>query len=297
MDGRQKNQAIRQQIGEFIRHLEVERRYAKNTCEAYQRDLDKLLNFMCKNDLKLCTDLTEKHFNLLVMELHSHNLSGRSIRRIMSAIRGFLNYLMASGVLKNNAATATTSPKMDKKLPQILNYADIEKILKSQHNSADKKRNLAIFEVIYSCGLRVSELVGLNIEDIDDGFLRVLGKGAKWRTIPLGSPANIAIKAYLQQSGHFEGALFINQKRLRISTRSVQNIVKKMALDAGIKINVYPHMLRHAAATHFLQSSHDLRSTQEFLGHESIKSTQVYTHLDFLELAKVYDKHHPRAKK
>ena len=155
-------------------------------------------------------------------------------------------------------------------------------------------------ELLYSCGLRVSELVGINTKDLDinEGFVRVMGKGGKARFSPIGSSAINILEAYLSKRPESESdALFLNQKGLRISPRSVQNIVKKRAIDVGISINVHPHMLRHAAATHFLQSSHDLRTVQEFLGHKSIKSTQIYTHLDFLELSKVYDEFHPRAKK
>jgi len=157
-----------------------------------------------------------------------------------------------------------------------------------------------MIELLYSCGLRVSELVGINIKDLDvnEGFVRVMGKGGKARFSPIGSAAINVLETYLTKRLESESdALFLNQKGLRISPRSVQNIVKKRALDVGVSINVHPHMLRHAAATHFLQSSHDLRTVQEFLGHKSIKSTQIYTHLDFLELSKVYDEFHPRAKK
>ena len=157
-----------------------------------------------------------------------------------------------------------------------------------------------MIEIMYSCGLRVSELVKLNISDMDlsEGFVRVKGKGGKMRFSPIGSDAIKAIKLYLTKRPNAETrALFVNNNENRISSRTVQNTVKIRALEVGISVNIHPHMLRHAAATHFLQSSHDLRSVQEFLGHKSIKSTQVYTHLDFLELAKVYDEFHPRAKK
>ena len=146
----------------------------------------------------------------------------------------------------------------------------------------------------------MSELVGINLDDIDmnEGFVKVMGKGGKARFSPMGQTTIEVLKRYVKQRPNCNtDALFINQKSLRISTRTVQNIVKNRALEVGVSINVHPHMLRHAAATHFLQSSHDLRTVQEFLGHKSIKSTQVYTHLDFLELSKVYDEFHPRAKK
>ena len=161
-------------------------------------------------------------------------------------------------------------------------------------------REVVMIELMYSCGLRVSELVGIDINDLDleEGFVRVKGKGGKTRFSPIGRLAIRAVEIYLSKRPLCENdALFVNPKNHRIGPRTVQNIVKKRALEVGVNVNVHPHMLRHAAATHFLQSSHDLRSVQEFLGHKSIKSTQVYTHLDFLELSKVYDEFHPRAKK
>jgi integrase/recombinase XerC len=172
-------------------------------------------------------------------------------------------------------------------------------LLKPRSATGAELRDVAIIEVIYSCGLRVSELASLNVNaiDIKTGFLQVIGKGAKMRHTPLGEAAQKAISNYLKKMNIRQGALFLNNKGQRISVRAIQLMLKKRALEVGIKVSVYPHMLRHAAATHFLQSSHDLRSVQIFLGHESIKSTQIYTHLDFLELSKVYDNCHPRAKK
>ena len=170
--------------------------------------------------------------------------------------------------------------------------------LKSGHFK--ELRSVLMIELLYSCGLRVSELVGIDMLDFDmnEGFVKVMGKGSKARFSPIGASAIGVLKKYIEKRPDCSSdALFLNQKLLRMSARSVQNIVKKRALEVGISINVHPHMLRHAAATHFLQSSHDLRAVQEFLGHKSIKSTQVYTHLDFLELSKVYDEFHPRAKK
>jgi integrase/recombinase XerC len=231
------------------------------------------------------------------MQLRHKNLSSRSIRRYLSSVRGLLTYLVNQGQLKHNCAAQLSTPKIAQTLPETLNYEQLLQLLKPQGGARFERRDVAIIEVIYSCGLRVSELVNLNVDDVDlsQGFLTVMGKGGKTRHTPLGTSAQEAINQYVLE--RHSDALFVNKNGKRIGVRSVQNMIKKRALNAGIKVNVYPHMLRHAAATHFLQSSHDLRSTQEFLGHESIKSTQVYTHLDFLELSKVYDKCHPRAKK
>ena len=173
-------------------------------------------------------------------------------------------------------------------------------MMQAKSNSLGELRDVAMIELIYSCALRVSELVGLDTNELDlnEGFVKVMGKGAKMRFIPVGKSAISAVNNYLAIKPQSDnGALFTNRHQKRISVRTVQSMIKKRANSVGIKVDVHPHMLRHAAATHFLQSSHDLRSVQEYLGHKSIKSTQVYTHLDFLELSKVYDDCHPRAKK
>ncbi|HAO44232.1 MAG TPA: recombinase XerC, partial [Gammaproteobacteria bacterium] len=273
--------------------------YALNTQHAYQRDLEQLLSFINQQGVNSWIDLTGEHLNLLVMKMRHANSSGRTIRRHLSSIRGFLTYLVNQRYLSSNCALGLQPPRLDQNLPKILDYGQLTLMLNPRSKSPSELRDVAIIEVIYSCGLRVSELVGLDVNDMDaeQGFLSVMGKGGKMRHTPLGKSAQRAIANYLQKTGVTQGALFLNNRHVRISVRAIQTMVKKRALEVGIKINVHPHMLRHAAATHFLQSSHDLRSVQEFLGHESIKSTQVYTHLDFLELSKVYDQCHPRAKK
>ena len=280
-------------------YLRVERHYALNTQQAYQRDLQQLLSFANQQGVNGWIDLTAEHLNLLVMKMRHANSSGRTIRRHLSSIRGFLTYLVNQRYLSSNCALGLQPPRLDQNLPKILDYGQLTLMLNPRSKSPSELRDVAIIEVIYSCGLRVSELVGLDVNDMDaeQGFLSVMGKGGKMRHTPLGESAQRAIANYLQKTGVTQGALFLNNRHVRISVRAIQTMVKKRALEVGIKINVHPHMLRHAAATHFLQSSHDLRSVQEFLGHESIKSTQVYTHLDFLELSKVYDQCHPRAKK
>ncbi|HAO38345.1 MAG TPA: recombinase XerC [Gammaproteobacteria bacterium] len=280
-------------------YLRVERHYALNTQHAYQRDLEQLLSFINQQGASSWIELTGEHLNLLVMKMRHANSSGRTIRRHLSSIRGFLTYLVNQRYLSSNCALGLQPPRLDQDLPKILDYGQLTLMLNPRSKSPSELRDVAIIEVIYSCGLRVSELVGLDVNDMDaeQGFLSVMGKGGKMRHTPLGKSAQRAIANYLQKTGVTQGALFLNNRHVRISVRAIQTMVKKRALEVGIKINVHPHMLRHAAATHFLQSSHDLRSVQEFLGHESIKSTQVYTHLDFLELSKVYDQCHPRAKK
>ena len=288
---------MKKQIIDFILYLKVERHYAHNTQQAYERDLSQLLGFLKTQRIASWSALNTEILSMFIMQLRHNNMSARSIRRYVSSIKGLLTYLVNQGQLENNCAIQLRTPKIGQTLPGILHYDQLLQMLKTRKTSRFENRDVAIIEVIYSCGLRVSELVGLNVADVDitQGFLRVVGKASKTRHTPLGESAQKAVVKHLQT--HNSTALFVNKNGDRIGVRSIQNMIKKRALEAGIKINVYPHMLRHAAATHFLQSSHDLRSTQEFLGHASIKSTQVYTHLDFLELSKVYDKCHPRAKK
>jgi len=290
---------VKKQITQFLLYLRVERHYAINTQQAYQRDLQQLLSFANQQGINSWMDLSSDHLNLLVMKMRHANSSGRTIRRHLSSIRGFLAYLVNQSYLPSNCALGLQPPKVNQNLPKTLDYDQLTLMLSPRSNSLPELRDVAIIEVIYSCGLRVSELVSLDVNDIDaeQGFLKVMGKGGKMRHTPLGESAQKAIGHYLQKSGITQGALFLNNRQARISVRAIQEMIKKRALEVGIKINVHPHILRHAAATHFLQSSHDLRSVQAFLGHESIKSTQVYTHLDFLELSKVYDQCHPRAKK
>ena len=287
-------------IEEFVTYLGVEKNYAINTIASYERDLLKFLSFLINRNIADWLEIESDTVNLFVMGLRHSDMSGKSIRRYLSSIRGFFNFLIDNGVMVKNPALSIQTPKIDRVLPKTIDFDDLRNMMNLKTDHYSELRAVLMIELLYSCGLRVSELVGINIKDLDvnEGFVRVMGKGGKARFSPIGSSAINVLETYLTKRPESESdALFLNQKDLRISPRSVQNIVKKRALDVGVSINVHPHMLRHAAATHFLQSSHDLRTVQEFLGHKSIKSTQIYTHLDFLELSKVYDEFHPRAKK
>ena len=287
-------------IEEFVTYLGVEKNYAINTIASYERDLLKFLSFLINRNIADWLEIESDTVNLFVMGLRHSKMSGKSIRRYLSSIRGFFNFLIDNGVMVKNPALSIQAPKIDRVLPKTIDFDDLRNMMSLKTGHYSELRAVLMIELLYSCGLRVSELVGINTKDLDvnEGFVRVMGKGGKARFSPIGSSAINVLETYLTKRPESESdALFLNQKDLRISTRSVQNIVKKRALDVGVSINVHPHMLRHAAATHFLQSSHDLRTVQEFLGHKSIKSTQIYTHLDFLELSKVYDEFHPRAKK
>ena len=288
------------QIEDFVSYLSVEKNYAENTISSYERDLLKFSSFLNKKGFNDFKEIDSDALYLFIMELRNAGTSGKSLKRYLSSIRVFFTFLMERDGLEINPALSIKTPKIERDLPKTIDFDDLKKMMTIKSSKYKELRSVLMIELLYSCALRVSELVGINLDDIDmnEGFVKVMGKGGKARFSPMGQTTIEVLKRYVKQRPNCNtDALFINQKSLRISTRTVQNIVKNRALEVGVSINVHPHMLRHAAATHFLQSSHDLRTVQEFLGHKSIKSTQVYTHLDFLELSKVYDEFHPRAKK
>ena len=294
------NVILTKQIEDFVGHLSIEKNYALNTISSYKRDLLKFSSFLSKKEVLDFKMIDPDVLNIFVMELRHSNTSGKSIKRYLSSIRVFFNFLIEVGEVQTNPALLIKTPKVERDLTKTIDFDDLKKMMTINSTQYKELRAVLMIELLYSCALRVSELVGINLEDIDmdEGFVKVMGKGGKARFSPMGQTTIDVLKRYIKQRPNCAtNALFINQNNTRISTRTVQNVVKKRALQVGISINVHPHMLRHAAATHFLQSSHDLRTVQEFLGHKSIKSTQVYTHLDFLELSKVYDEFHPRAKK
>jgi len=295
-----KNVILSKQIEDFVGHLSIEKNYALNTISSYKRDLLKFTSFLIDKEVSDYKMVDPDTLNMFVMELRHSNTSGKSIKRYLSSIRVFFAFLMEIGEVETNPALLIKTPKVERELPKTIDFDDLKKMMTINSSQYKELRSVLMIELLYSCALRVSELVGINLEDIDmnEGFVKVMGKGNKARFSPMGQTTIDVLKLYIKQRPTCNSdALFINQKNTRISTRTVQNVVKKRALQVGVSINVHPHMLRHAAATHFLQSSHDLRTVQEFLGHKSIKSTQIYTHLDFLELSKVYDEFHPRAKK
>lgn len=294
------NVILTKQIEDFVEHLSIEKNYAINTISSYKRDLLKFSSFLEVREFSDFNLIDSDVLNLFVMELRHRNISGKSIKRYLSSIRVFFTFLIDNNQIEVNPALAIKTPKVERDLPKTIDFDDLKKMMTINSSKYKELRSVLMIELLYSCALRVSELVGINLEDIDidEGFVKVIGKGSKSRFSPVGQTTIDVLKRYIKLRPKCDSnALFVNKKNTRISSRTVQNIVKKRALEVGVSINVHPHMLRHAAATHFLQSSHDLRTVQEYLGHKSIKSTQVYTHLDFLELSKVYDEFHPRAKK
>lgn len=286
----------------YLAWLRNEKQYSELTAENYARDLRHLFELAADTPL---ADLKIHHIRRYIVQLHSKGLGGRSLARMLSAWRGFYTYLMRDHGLADNPCIGLRAPKSPRTLPQALSPDEATRMVDLPTDTTAAIRDKAIFELFYSSGLRLAELVDLDLEpmraDIAAGEVRVTGKGSKTRIVPLGQFAIIALKAWLvvrdQLARAGETALFVGQRGSRISPRVVQLRMKQWGIKQGITSNVHPHLLRHSFATHVLQSSGDLRAVQEMLGHASISTTQVYTHLDFQYLSKIYDAAHPRAKK
>ena len=290
-------------LAAFLKRLATERRLSPHTSEAYERDLLELLAFCEREQIASFKDLDSFGVRRFAAESHRKGLSARSVARRLSAVRTFLNYLIETGVLKNNAAVHVQAPKAPRRLPATLDPDQVASLLAISGDEPETLRDRAILELFYSSDLRLAELVGLNMGDVDqsDRTVRVLGKGSKMRVVPVGKQALaalhdwLAVRAELARQG--ETALFVGRRGARVSPRTVQKRVNTWAKRQGAPTGVHPHMLRHSFATHVLESSRNLRAVQELLGHASLSTTQIYTHLDFQHLAKVYDKAHPRARK
>ena len=274
---------------------------SKNTTNSYQRDLNKFSKFLKASGVSDFERLTEEICSAWIADLFQHNVSARSIQRHISSAKGFFNYLKKSGLVTNSPFELINSPKSPSYLPNVLSPEQVSQLLNFKPKNAQEKRDLAIIELIYSSGLRVSETVNADLSDFEDGkdFLRVLGKGSKTRLVPVGRYAKNAIEDWMIERDKLstkDDSLFVNLRGNRITTRSVQERLKNIAIMQGLP-PVNPHMLRHSFATHLLESSGDLRSIQELLGHSSLSTTQIYTRLDYQHLIKVYENSHPRAHK
>ena len=288
-------------IYDYLDFLENIKGLSKNTTSSYQRDLNKLSKFLQTADINDFYGLSEEICSAWIADLFQHNVSARSIQRHISSAKGFFNYLKKIGLVTDSPFDLISSPKSPSHLPSVLSPEEVSQLLNFKPKNAQEKRDLAIIELIYSSGLRVSEAVNVNLNDFEDNknFLRVLGKGSKTRLVPVGRYAQNAINDWMVEREKLstnDNALFVNLRGNRISTRSVQERIKSIAIMQGLP-PVNPHMLRHSFATHLLESSGDLRSIQELLGHSSLSTTQIYTRLDYQHLIKVYEKSHPRAHK
>jgi len=290
-------------IDRFIRHLEFERRLSPLTCENYRRDLKTLAAWCEKSGVGSWGDLNSEHVRAYSASCFRKGLSARSIQRRLSASRTFFRYLMREKKVEKNPITSVSAPKGKKRLPGNLDTYRMARLLAIPGDGAIIDRDRAILELLYSSGLRLAELVDLDIGDVDmhDATVHVTGKGNKDRVVPVGRQALKALRQWSITRSDLadadEKAMFVSNRGTRISSRSVQARVKHWAKKQGIDANVYPHLFRHSFATHVLESSHDLRGVQELLGHANISTTQVYTHLDFQHLAQIYDQTHPRARK
>jgi integrase/recombinase XerC len=286
----------------YCTHLRSERQVSPHTLDAYRRDLSKVLAYCEKQHLMSWTALDVQSLRSLVARLHHQGQSSRSLARLLSAVRGFYQYLNREGVCEHDPATGLSPPKGEKRLPRTL---DADRTLQLLEGGVEDdflaRRDQAILELFYSSGLRLSELTGLNCEQLDiaDGLVQVLGKGSKTRVLPVGSKAREALSEWLKLrllANPQDDAVFVSQQGRRLGPRAIQLRVKA-AGERELGQNLHPHMLRHSFASHLLESSQDLRAVQELLGHSDISTTQIYTHLDFQHLATVYDSAHPRAKR
>ena len=288
-------------IDDYLDFLETIKGLSKNTTSSYQRDLNKLSKFLEISGINSFNELTEEICSAWIADLFQHNVGARSIQRHISSAKGFFNYLKKSGLITNSPFDLINSPKSPSHLPSILSPEEVSQLLNFKPKNVQEKRDIAIIELIYSSGLRVSEAVNANLDDFEDNknFLRVLGKGSKTRLVPVGRYARKAIDEWIGERKKLstkDNSLFVNLRGKRISVRSVQEKIRNIAIMQGLP-PVNPHMLRHSFATHLLESSGDLRSIQELLGHSSLSTTQIYTRLDYQHLIKVYEKSHPRAHK
>jgi integrase/recombinase XerC len=291
-------------VAHYLQHLAAERRLSSHTVAAYQRDLANLVRLIGDTPL---AELGVTDIRGAIVKLRSQNLAPASVARQLSSWRGFYVFACRRLGYAHNPCTGLRPPKAAKSLPQVLSPDACAQLLDggsaATPDNALRARDRAMFELFYSSGLRLSELSGLDLDDLNlqSGEAQVTGKGRKTRIVPVGQQALDAIAVWLSQrlalARDNSAALFVSQRGTRLSTRSVQLRLNRWAVEAGLGQHVHPHMLRHAFATHVLQSSGDLRAVQEMLGHASISTTQVYTHLDWQHLAKVYDQAHPRARK
>jgi len=288
-------------INEYLVFVAQVKNLSENTTKSYKRDLKKLYLFLEKLNVTNYSDIKEEICSAWIGDLYSQNNKPKSIQRHLSSAKGFFRFLKKNNLISSSPFELVTAPKSSNTLPDVLSPEDVEQLLNFKPSNTIEIRDMAIVELMYSSGLRVSETVNINISDFEENmsFLRVIGKGSKTRLVPMGRFAINAINNWLNEREKISNntdALFLNSKGSRLSVRSIQLRLKKMAIKQGLP-PVHPHMLRHSFATHMLESSGDLRTIQELLGHSSLSTTQIYTKLDYQHLAKIYDKSHPRAKK
>ena len=296
-------------VNGFNAYLKIERSLSDNTVESYLRDVSKLENFFTKNSLKKISweNIEIENLQEFLSHIHDLGLSANSQSRIISSLKTFFKYLTIEELRSNNPAELLETPKTGRKLPDTLSVEEINLLIAAIDRTAKEgERNIAIIEVLYGCGLRVSELINLKISEIfwDEGFIRVIGKGSKQRLVPLGSIAVKHLKIYLNEirihakiKPGSEDIVFLNRRGNHLTRVMIFTIIKQLAIKAEIKKNISPHTLRHSFATHLVEGGADLRAVQEMLGHESITTTEIYTHSDRSYLRQAILDHHPLEKK
>ena len=285
-------------IDDYLAHLQVERRMSPHTFDAYRRDLDALNAFATQQAADVATLHTEQVRAFIASE-HRRGLSPKSLQRRLSACRSFYRWLLRHGRIHANPAQPIRAPKAPRKLPQVLDPDEAKALVEVPTDVPLGLRDRALLELFYSSGLRLSELCALRWQDLDlvGGLVTVLGKGNKQRSVPVGSFARTALAAWMQDQQAASDAFVFPGRKGPMSSRGVQARLRTLAQRQGLFKRVHPHLLRHSFASHVLESSGDLRGVQELLGHADISTTQIYTHLDFGHLSKVYDAAHPRAKR
>ncbi|PDH48267.1 MAG: tyrosine recombinase XerD [Rhodothermaeota bacterium MED-G16] len=295
------------EIIEYRNYLKLERSLSENSISAYINDIRKLTSFLVSLDKKKIkySDIDSNLINQFIEYLYKLGVSPHTQSRIISGIKSFFGYLILEEKISINPTELVESPKLNKKLPDTLNIEDIDKMFLSiEMNSYEGTRNRAILETLYSCGLRVSELINITFQNLflDIGFIKVIGKGSKERLVPIGNQAIKYINLYNEnyrknmsvKKGN-EGYLFLNRRGSKISRNMIFIIVKNISINLNFKKNVSPHTFRHSFATHMIEGGADLRAVQEMLGHESITTTEIYTHLNKEYLREVVNKFHPRS--
>ena len=296
-------------INSYRQYLSIEKSLSTNSVDAYTRDIKKLgLYFSDENHKKSPKDIQHEDFMGFLSDLHLQKISARSQSRIISSIKSFYKFLLLEKEININPSELIESPKIGKKLPEFLTINEIDNLIKSiDRSKKEGERNLAMLEVLYGCGLRVSELIELKVSEIywKEGFIRIIGKGNKERLVPLGNIASKHLKIYIDEirvhqnkiKDQFIDHVFINKNGSKLSRVMVFKIIKNLASHSGIKKNISPHTLRHSFATHLVEGGADLRAVQEMLGHQSITTTEIYTHLDRNYLKQTILDHHPMEKK
>lgn len=291
------------ELSAFYIYMSSEKQFSPRTLDSYQRDLKKFIHYCDRNSLQNLAAITSQDIRHNLAQLHRTGLSGKSLHRWLSALRSFFNFCIKRGWCANNPADDIQAPKSPRTLPKTLDVDQAAQFIEVKGDSFLALRDRALLELIYSSGLRLSETTTLDLTDLDlsTGMIQVLGKGNKQRTLPVGSQAVAALSSWLTQrllhTDETEPALFVTQRGNRLTNRAVQLRLQQLSLLQQMDNPVHPHMLRHSFASHMLESSSDLRLVQEMLGHANISTTQIYTHLDFQHLAKVYDQAHPRAQR